>query len=544
MMSLVGNRHPEPELEDRDADQRVVLQEPCPVSQSAIYDLLRRFYQERGPDAWQACEVPYYVTSNPFIARSYAEIVLGLARDLRDRGEADEPLVCLELGAGHGRFSHLFLRWFLRLSHEERGLPPLRLIASDHVAANLDFIGDHPANRGFLESGLLDLALFDPLVDSAPCCRGGFKLTLGGVAGPLVVFANYFLDGLPQDYFEVSRGRVHEVYLSLAGTEAQLQAPWRNMSQLDFRHSQVTVDENRYIETQHRASLNYYREHLEEGHISLPVAATRVLHKLEGFGRQGLLLLAADKGRADFREFEGCRPPFIDFHGSCSFEVNFEALLAPFEQQGAVVAKPTTGDRALTLVGMLDTMDPGRFPKTVHGLSRLNRDFCADAFYTLKRLQQEQVAGMGFHQIWSYLKFCDYDDYVFNQVYDRLSALIKDKDFADAEKASVLLGRIFRDRYSMPAGIDTAFRVGVLFYHLGLFDRAFEAFAASVEHQGIRLENTLNAALAATCFGFWKKAAHYLNLAEKCSPDHPRCSEMRDYINACAGKSDALEDLT
>ena len=59
-----------------------------------------------GVEAWRQGEVPHYVTSNPTMANSYAEIVFALWRDQQRPGQpdkaSDEPLYLCELGAGLG----------------------------------------------------------------------------------------------------------------------------------------------------------------------------------------------------------------------------------------------------------------------------------------------------------------------------------------------------------------------------------------------------------------------------------------------------------
>src|SRR5688572_27373322 len=85
------------------------------LSESSIWRLQRAFYDSAGPRAWKPKGVPSYVTNNPYIARTYARLVVAFLRDLTREGpgpafDAREPLTIVELAAGTGRFAFLFLR--------------------------------------------------------------------------------------------------------------------------------------------------------------------------------------------------------------------------------------------------------------------------------------------------------------------------------------------------------------------------------------------------------------------------------------------------
>lgn len=89
------------------------------LSESSLYGFMRRFYTERGMEAWgdgsqrRGDTVPFYITSNPFIADAYAKVCVGFAEDwcrasmIRD---LSEPLLVVELGTGPGKFSVLFAK--------------------------------------------------------------------------------------------------------------------------------------------------------------------------------------------------------------------------------------------------------------------------------------------------------------------------------------------------------------------------------------------------------------------------------------------------
>src|SRR5262249_60447372 len=91
------------------------LERDVPLAQSLIWRRQREFYAQRGLKAWSEDRVPEYITNNPFITEIYARIVAEFLGECMAAGDAQtlsaqRPLRILELGAGSGKFSCLFLR--------------------------------------------------------------------------------------------------------------------------------------------------------------------------------------------------------------------------------------------------------------------------------------------------------------------------------------------------------------------------------------------------------------------------------------------------
>jgi hypothetical protein len=74
------------------------------LSQSHLWRMEREYFEKKGIEAWLH-EVPFYITSNPFIARAYASIVINFMRDwITKHPEAiKHPFYIMELGTGPGR---------------------------------------------------------------------------------------------------------------------------------------------------------------------------------------------------------------------------------------------------------------------------------------------------------------------------------------------------------------------------------------------------------------------------------------------------------
>ncbi len=65
-----------------DAEQPVfVIEGPRPVRDSVLWKFQETFYDKFSIQCWADAMVPNFVTSNAFIARHYARMILGYARD-------------------------------------------------------------------------------------------------------------------------------------------------------------------------------------------------------------------------------------------------------------------------------------------------------------------------------------------------------------------------------------------------------------------------------------------------------------------------------
>src|SRR6476646_3418238 len=142
-----------------------VLETDVPLSQSLIWRLQRDFYAQRGLKAWTEDLVPSYITNNPFIAEIYAQIVAGFLSDcMQHSGRAllsqENPLRILELGAGTGKFSYLFLRKLTALLQAKSVAP--RTVRYSMSDCSESLLAEWRANRHlgeFVDSGILEFQL-------------------------------------------------------------------------------------------------------------------------------------------------------------------------------------------------------------------------------------------------------------------------------------------------------------------------------------------------------------------------------------------------
>jgi hypothetical protein len=230
--------HPMPDDEAEDAGTRqLVLEHETPLRDSLIWKLQRAFYEDKGLTAWSDAIVPNFVTSNSFLARAYARIILSTLHDvfggppvaggappsLASRNPAadyTQPVYIIELGAGHGKLGYLIVEGLLRYRAffpSTDTVFPFKYVLTDAVQRDVDAWLLHPALKEFMDLGVLDVALFDAEKDSElRLARCGHVLRPGSVRNPCVVVANYVLDSLRTDAFRVEEGALQQCCTSIS----------------------------------------------------------------------------------------------------------------------------------------------------------------------------------------------------------------------------------------------------------------------------------------------------------------------------------------
>src|ERR1044071_2449311 len=174
-----------------------VLERDVPLSPSVIWRLQRDFYAQRGLKAWNEDLVPSYITNNPFIAEIYAGLVAAFLQDCMSHpqhGSAalshENPLRILELGAGTGKFSYLFLRKLTALLQARK--IPTQIVRYSMADCSEKLLAEWRANcylAEFVKAGILEFQLHRAEEDNSS--RAASTDLPGQGTGPLAVIANY-----------------------------------------------------------------------------------------------------------------------------------------------------------------------------------------------------------------------------------------------------------------------------------------------------------------------------------------------------------------
>ena len=335
-------------------NKKVVLETGQRFSQSMLWSAQREYYHQQGVAAWMD-EVPFYITSNPFIGDNYARLIVRFMQDwVRLHPEASQsPFYIMELGTGSGQFSFYILK---RLKHylEKLHLQDLKIryVMTDFTENNVKFWKEHPALKPFLEKNMLDFAVCDiENVDTIKLIKSGEVLNQETLKNPLVVIANYLFDSVVNDVFGVKDNKISEALVSISTTPDNLinEKP-KNWEKVKFNYEEQPAEENYYDSPVINQVLNSYKQDLEDTHFLFPIGSLRGLQCLQKLSNNRMLLISSDKGYHSAEDLDNCEYPELDFHGSFSVMVNFDAIRRFFEMQNGDYFTQTARDGLLTAV--------------------------------------------------------------------------------------------------------------------------------------------------------------------------------------------------
>jgi SAM-dependent MidA family methyltransferase len=201
-------------VQDSNKMTRIKLEEFKRFSQSIMWRLMMDFYSSSGKDAWSKEIVPSFITSNCHIAKSYARLLAGYIHDLVQLGNIDSKhkLYIVELGGGSGRLAFLILKELEKIKDRiDFPFHQIVYILTDFAEANIQFWEQHQGLSQFVKDGRLDFAKYEAVNDNSLKLRvAGTILRKNQVKNPICIVANYLIDTLCHDVFQVRDGVLME----------------------------------------------------------------------------------------------------------------------------------------------------------------------------------------------------------------------------------------------------------------------------------------------------------------------------------------------
>ena len=147
-------------------------------SKHILWELQKNFYKDVGEEAWTQGIVPSFVSSNAFIAKCYAKVIVEFANEWFSKSitledgtvcepDLNEPIYILEIGSGSGKLAYLLMNQIMKLcrfftkGHKDPQGVPFRIIVSDVARRNLEYWFSHSKLKPLFDQGLLEAALID-----------------------------------------------------------------------------------------------------------------------------------------------------------------------------------------------------------------------------------------------------------------------------------------------------------------------------------------------------------------------------------------------
>ncbi len=510
-----------------------VLETDVPLSQSVIWRLQRDFYARRGLKAWTEDLVPSYITNNPFIAEIYAGIVAGFLDDCMqpEQGQprplsAENPLRILELGAGTGKFSYLFLRKLTTLL--QAGKIPPQIVRYSMADCSEDLIAEWRANRylaEFVDSGILEFELLPAAEENkSPNAGADAPQSVKPSSGPLVVIANYVFDSLPQDAFIVADGKISEALVtttsgSAAGRSGAGESPSLSGLQLSFKNTEVSPE--RYADKSWNRILEQYRLRLPAATVLLPSAALALLQQLGQSSDGRMLVLAADKGITHEEDLALCQgPPTLEFHASShcfSQIVNFDAIAKHFAGIGGLALVPAKHFTGLSICAFLERRPGDEFPATQKTYDEALAAFGPDDLFALMTWLNAHLEEVSISQALSLLRLTRWDTTAFLRLFPVIARQLRNITGERTDLRHAVLN-IWANHYPVtPAENVLAFNCGVILLELRFFGDAQGMFQTSEQFFGRSAATSYNLGLCALGLGRSGEALAFMT--EACTQD-------------------------
>jgi len=507
-------------------------------SEAPIWDLQRMYYEELGLKAWNNDQVPQYITSNPMIGTAYAEMIFGFLQDRAGKGHISEPVTILELGAGAGRLAFHVLHQLCEMrDYAGIPLPPFRYVMTDLPIKNVTSWEQHPALQSYIKQGILDFARFDAVNDTElNLTVSGTTIRQGDLKQPLLIIANYFFDGIPQELIYVGEGHIFDcdVIVETPDTSEKLTAS-EALQQMKLEYEYRRAPEYEEETYPYRDVIALYQQELEDSHILFPVAGLTCLERLNQLSEAGFLLITADKGDHRLDNFKFAEPPELIIHGSFSFTANYHAIQHVLEERGAHTLFTTHHYKNLN-VGCFFMMEaPMSYTNTRLAYRSFIERFGPDDFFSMKEWVDPRLDTMGLQQILAFWRLGGYDAEFFIQSAKQISALLpeaSDEEMLDIQRG---IHKMWSAYYIMEQRYDLALDAGLLLFEMDMYEDSKHFLEASLEADEDEPVPTVLYCLAICSYELdqLELAIAYTREALVLEPDHV---EALDLLRALSGE--------
>lgn len=308
------------------------IQGMTPVKDSIVWNLLDKFYENQGPNAWSEELVPQGSTANCYTADTYAEIVSSFFRDLERNGCKEKPII-IELGGGNGRFAWQFLNRLINYQYDNPSdAPDFTYLLSDAATSNIDSWKKQKRFQNYIEEGILEFA--EIYVDEDPMVKmnGEFLKPSDFQNRPVIIIANYLFDSIPCDLVHIKDNNLHRVSMSLKTDDDNfLQRPLVSFKGLKEEFSSSVLHD---AYSGHGPLDDILSEYAKaDGEFYVPVSV-KSFRFLESFldRDEPLLMLAGDLAFSEITDFE-LGSPFI-FDSYFAHYTNFHIFSELFKSHG------------------------------------------------------------------------------------------------------------------------------------------------------------------------------------------------------------------
>ncbi|GEP64680.1 hypothetical protein CBE01nite_24480 [Clostridium beijerinckii] len=467
-----------------------VVEAGKPLSQSMLWKLQTEFFANQGPEAWIKGIVPQYITTNPYIANQYAKTVFGYLRDYVGREDVDKNTVIyiMELAAGVGRFTYTFLKRFLHMI-ENSSLKDIKFkyIVTDFAERNIEYWQNHSFLSPYFEAGILDCATFDISKDDEIKLRhSGEVLSKGKMKNPLILFANYTFDSLPQDTFYVNNGEIYEGVITITSPDEKGDPNDKSiLAGLDYYYTDKKIDGNSYYEDKNLNDvLMHYKNSLEDTAFYMPIIGLRCISRLRKLFNDDVILISADKGYKNEESMDKNYHPFLSKHGCISMTVNFHAIELYFKELGGKAIHSIYEHENINVSLFMVSNSDNDFIETSMAYNEIIESVGPDDFYIMKKAIMPLSNSLTTKELLTFLRFTLWDSRTLLELYNILIERIENEENFPKDELADDINKVWEYYFPIGEEGDLGYYFGSILGYLGYDNDALKLLESSLEFYG------------------------------------------------------------
>jgi tetratricopeptide (TPR) repeat protein len=514
-------------------DRKIILEQHKKFSESCLWRMQRDYFDQEGINAW-VNQVPFYITSNPYIAKCYANVAMHFIRDVLNKNPdaKKHPFYILELGTGSGRFSFYVLKTLLEL-RDEMGMQDIQIcyVMSDFTKNNINYYETHPSLLPYIEQGLVDFAIFDMEVERPiTLLKKNIRLNQETLVNPLITFANYIFDTISHDSFTVHEGKLFELLLSISTPENNM----RNnipldMEQLSIDYKLHEIKQDYYDDAVLDTILQNYKKHLVDTSFLFPIGSIRAIKLLRKLSHNKLFIISSDKGYSSLSSLDRLSYPSLSFHGSFSMMVNFHALAEYFKASGgdAFLQTPRKGIKTSVFTSDFSLND---LPQTKLAIAHYIEGVSPADYFTFHRRLSDSYEECNLDMLAAHLNFTNWDPHVFQKIASRIGTLAPEGDTDTVKFLAKNMPKIAANFYYMPKSDCVLFEIAVFYHTIKAYKEALDYYKQAQKFVGEQFGLFYNMALCEHNLGLNTEAMQHFLEARRLDPQSKEAEEWINYL--------------
>lgn len=517
--------------------RKIIVEENRRFSESQLWTLQREYYDKKGVDAWDG-DVPFYITSNPFISNCYAQIVIRFIQDWTRQhpGAKQHPFYILELGVGTGQFSYYAMKKIFEL-RDVLQLQDVNIqyIMSDFTKNNLNFWKNHTVLQPYQQQNLLDYAIYDLENDeSITLYESGLTLTSNTVKNPIIVFANYIFDSIVNDTFSVKDNTLKEALISIKTPRNNLTTgkpiDWKQVK-IKYKENEIN---NQYYNNKYFDEILFdYKNTLKDTNFLFPIGSLRCIQNLNRISNNKLFLISSDKGHSSLSELEDLDYPQLDFHGSFSVMVNYHAIGNYFKRQQGDCFYQIPHDGFLSSAIFTSGFQLKDLFETKHALNQLIEGFSPSDYFILYEHMNDTNEKASLNSLASFLCLSGWDPFVFYNISSEIIELLTEASEGLTDYLLKNIHKVHDNFYFVPGCDDVYFALGLFYYELDHYNDALKYYHLSQKYFEVSFESVFNIGL---CHFYLEDYAQALEYFNKAIEFKPRARQVKDLIKQAKRK--------